>query len=99
NVRPSASCKHRVRAGPPPVALATTEASGLILLAHFPAPPLGDLAQGGDLVIDGLLVGGYADVNCGALLHDGPPMLSGPYHINVLKTAVCWKSTRAGKHH
>jgi hypothetical protein len=30
------------------------------------------------LVIDGLLVGGYADVNCGALLHDGPPMLSGP---------------------
>jgi hypothetical protein len=31
-----------------------------------------DLAQGGDLILDGLLIGRYADVNCGALLHDGP---------------------------
>jgi hypothetical protein len=31
-----------------------------------------DLAQGGDLVFDGLLIGRHADVNCGALLHEGP---------------------------
>jgi hypothetical protein len=48
----------------------------VILLDNLPAPPLGDLAQGGDLVLDRLLVGRYADVNCGTLLHDSPPMLS-----------------------
>ena len=53
-------------------ALGTTDASVVILLDHLPTSPLGDLAEGGDLVVDGLLVGGYADVNCGALLHDGP---------------------------
>jgi hypothetical protein len=32
--------------------------------------------KAGDLVLDGLLVGRYADVNCGALLHDSPRLLS-----------------------
>jgi hypothetical protein len=42
---------------------------------------------------------GYADVNCGALLHDGPPMLSGPYHSCVPKALVCWTRAKAKKHH
>src|SRR6516225_4358743 len=91
--------EHLVEAWTPVTALGTTDASVVILLDHLPTSPLGDLAQGGDLVIDGLLVGGYADVNCGALLHDGPPMSSGPYHIPVLISCVCWTSARAKKHH
>jgi hypothetical protein len=51
------------------------------------------------LVLDGLFVGRYADVNSGALLHYSPPMSSGPYHLGVLKTTVCWTSARAEKAH
>src|SRR6516164_5513517 len=91
--------EHLVEAWTPVTALGTTDASVVILLDHLPTSPLGDLAQGGDLVIDGLLVGGYADVNCGALLHDGPPMLSGPYHSCVPKALVFWTCARAKKHH
>jgi len=53
------------------------------MLDHLPAPPLGDLTQGGDLVLDGLLIGRYADVNCGAPLQNAPNAVS----------------TRAEKHH
>ena len=69
---PGRILEHLVEAWTPIAALGTTDASVVILLDHLPTSPLGDLAQGGDLVVDGLLVGRYADVNCGALLHDGP---------------------------
>jgi len=45
-----------------------------VLLDHLPAPPLGDLSQGGNLVIDGLLISRYPHVDRGALLHDSPPI-------------------------
>src|SRR5262249_14195220 len=64
--------EHLIEAWTPVAALSTADTRVAVLLDHLPAPPFGDLAQGGDLVLDGLLVGRYADVNCGALLHDSP---------------------------
>src|SRR5215471_8736853 len=77
--------KHLVEARTPIAALSTADTCVAVMLDHLPAPPLGDLAQGGDLVIDGLLIGRYADVNCGALLHNSPQMLSAPYHLGCTK--------------
>src|SRR5215469_15530449 len=70
--------EHLVEARTLIAALGTADTRVAVLLDHLPAPPLGDLAQGDDLVLDGLLIGRYADVNCGALLHDSPPMRSAP---------------------
>ena len=72
NLRPGRILEHLVEAWTPVAALSTADTRVAVLLDHLPAPPLGDLAQGGDLVLDGLLVGRYADVNCGALLHNSP---------------------------
>src|SRR6516225_1871271 len=96
---PGRILEHLVEAWTPIAALCAANACITVLLDDVPAPPFGDLAQGGDLVLDGLLVGRYADVNSGALMHDSPQCCQQPITSAVLKTAVCWTSTRAEKHH
>jgi hypothetical protein len=88
-----------VEAWTPVAALGTADTRVAVLLDHLPAPPLGDLAQRRNLIVDRLLVSGNSDVNCGALLHDSPPMQSASYHSCVLKALVFWTSFRAKKHH
>src|SRR6516165_4215317 len=82
---PGRILKHLVETWTSIAALRAADTGVVILLDHLPAPPFGDLAQGGDLVLNGLLVGRYADVNSGALLHHSHPMLSAPYHIPPYK--------------
>src|SRR5262249_46592436 len=91
--------EHLVEAWTPIAALRAADASIVILLDHLPAAPLGDLPQNGDLVLDGLLVGGNPNVNCGALLHDSPRMLSGSYRKPMPKTNVsCIRQQRKMQH-
>ena len=86
--------EHLVEAWTPVAALGTADTCVAVLLDHLPAPPFGDLAQGCDLVIDGLLVGRYADVNCGALLYGSPPIA-----VNIV-SQLCTESTCfLDKHH
>ena len=96
---PGRILKHLVETWTSIAALRAADTGVVILLDHLPAPPFGDLAQGGDLVLNGLLVGRYADINSGALMHDSPQCCQQPITSAVLKTAVCWTSTRAEKHH
>ena len=70
-----------------------------ILSDYFPAPSLGDLPQGSDLVLDGLLVGGNPDVDGSALLHDGPRMLSASHHMPVPESTDFWHSVNTKKRH
>ena len=96
---PGRILKHLVEAWTPIAALCAAYTRVAVLLDHLPTPPFGDLAQGGDLVLDGLLVGRYADVNSGALMHDSPQCCQQPITSSVLKTTVCWTSARAEKAH
>ena len=60
--------EHLVEARAPVTALGTADTGIVILRDDLPAPPFGDLPQGGDLVLDGLLVGGNPDID-GSALH------------------------------
>ena len=59
---PAGVLEHRVEPRALVSALGAADAGIRVDMDHGPSPPLGDLAELADLVVDGLLVGGDAHV-------------------------------------
>jgi cystathionine beta-synthase len=72
-----------------PEILRHRNAGVVIFLDHFPAPPLGDLAQITKLIFNGLLVGRHADVDCGPFLQVSLWFRNGyPYRRSIQQSNV-----------
>ena len=88
-VVPFGVLEHLVQTGPDIAAFTPAYPGVAVLVDDFPAAALGDLAQFPDLIVDGLLVGAYTNVDCCPFLHLTLPQVRFIIPIAILESIDC----------